>query len=97
MNDRLSETEIQERLSHLTGWSLQDGKLFRTLEFPDFARAFGFMASVATIAEAMNHHPEWRNVYNTVDIALTTHEVQGISERDFLLATRINELLSQQS
>lgn len=72
-------------------WQYCDGKLQRTLKFKDFTQAFGFMTSVALIAESMNHHPEWFNVYNTVDIALRTHDVDGISDKDFVLAQRIDE------
>ncbi|MDH5171990.1 MAG: 4a-hydroxytetrahydrobiopterin dehydratase, partial [Gammaproteobacteria bacterium] len=60
--------------------------------FKDFVEAFGFMSRVALLAEAMNHHPEWSNVYNRVDIHLTSHDAGGISERDFTLANRIDRL-----
>ena len=61
--------------------------------FKDFVAAFGFMSQVALLAESMNHHPEWSNVYNRVEIALTTHDASGITERDFKLATQIEALL----
>lgn len=72
-------------------WQYHDGKLHRTLKFKDFTQAFGFMTSVALIAESMDHHPEWFNVYSTVNIALRTHDVDGISDKDFALAQRIDE------
>ena len=60
--------------------------------FADFVEAFGFMTRVALLAETANHHPEWSNVYNRVEIDLTTHDAGGITERDFKLAQRINQL-----
>jgi 4a-hydroxytetrahydrobiopterin dehydratase len=65
----------------------------RRFQFANFAQAFGFMASVAIIAEKMDHHPEWANVYNRVDILLTTHDAGGLSERDAKLAEAIEALL----
>ena len=84
--------EIQQRLADLSGWSLRQGKLYRSFEFENFVEAFGFMARVALLAEKMNHHPEWSNVYSRVDILLTTHDAGGISERDFALANQISQL-----
>ncbi len=83
---RLSESEIAVNLKNVRGWSVENGKLFREFVFPRFVEAFGFMASVATVAEKENHHPEWSNVYNKVQIYLTTHEAGGITENDFSLA-----------
>ncbi|MBM5791006.1 MAG: 4a-hydroxytetrahydrobiopterin dehydratase [Cyanobacteria bacterium M_surface_10_m1_298] len=77
----------------LPDWSLVGGKLRRELRFVDFVEAFGFMARVALIAEAMNHHPEWSNVWNRVVIELTTHDTGGLSNLDLELARRINALL----
>jgi 4a-hydroxytetrahydrobiopterin dehydratase len=90
--DKLSQSEILEQLQSLTGWNLDDGRLYRELKFADFVRAFGFMASVATIAQAMDHHPDWSNSYNVVRIYLISHDVKGISKRDIALASKINEL-----
>ncbi len=73
-------------------WRLAQGKLQRTFVFTDFVQAFGFMTQVALVAEAANHHPEWSNVYRRVQVDLTTHEAGGISERDFALAERIDEI-----
>jgi len=87
---KLPENEITQRLSALPDWTLRNAKLHRELRFADFVAAFGFMASVALIAERMNHHPEWSNVWNTVVIDLTTHDAGGISARDFELADAIN-------
>ena len=91
---KIALEEIQQRLqTQLNDWSLRDGKLYRHIQFPNFATAFGFMAHIALIAEKMDHHPEWFNVYNRVEIWLTTHDAGGISERDFALAGKINEVL----
>jgi len=89
---RLTDAEVAERLATLPGWSLAAGKLHRELRFASFVEAFAFMAAVALVAERMNHHPEWFNVYNRVVIDLTTHDVQGISARDFALATEVERL-----
>ena|ERR1051326_738630 len=91
---RLDESEIQRRLAETTGWQLQDGYLVREFRFANFVGAFGFMTSVALIAERMNHHPDWSNVYNVVRIRLSTHDVGGISEKDFTLAAAISDSAS---
>lgn len=88
----LTESEIAARLKNISSWAIKDGKLYRQFVFPRFIEAFGFMASVATVCEKQDHHPEWFNVYNKVQISLTTHEAGGISERDFLLARSIDEI-----
>ncbi len=74
-------------------WAIENDKLFKSFKFPNFVSAFGFMSQVAILAEKADHHPEWSNVYNKVEIHLTTHEVGGISERDFTLATHIEKVL----
>jgi 4a-hydroxytetrahydrobiopterin dehydratase len=89
---RLTNEEVRDRLSAQPSWAHIANKLERTLQFVDFQSAFGFMASVALAAETMNHHPEWFNVYDTVRIQLTTHDAGGVSENDFKLAQRIDEL-----
>ena len=89
---QLSDAEIEARLSEIAGWSYADGSLRRTFEFADFVAAFGFMSSVALAAEKLDHHPNWSNVYNTVEVALNTHDASGVTDFDFALAARINEL-----
>jgi 4a-hydroxytetrahydrobiopterin dehydratase len=89
---KLSPEEVQSRLQELGNWSLVDNKLHREYKFATFIDAFGFMTSVALVAEAQNHHPEWSNVYNRVVINLTTHDAGGLSARDFLLARTIDQL-----
>ena len=92
MADALPHDDIARRLADVPQWELVDGKLHRELRFADFAAAFGFMASVALVAEKMDHHPEWRNVWNTVEVDLTTHSAGGITGADFELAERIDQL-----
>lgn len=88
----LTHEELEAALADRPRWRLKDGALHRALRFAGFVEAFGFMSSVALVAEAMNHHPEWSNVYDRVTIALTTHDVGGISPRDLALADRIDAL-----
>lgn len=89
---RLSEDDLKSALSQLDGWSVKDAKLHRQYQFGSFVEAFGFMASLALVAESMGHHPEWFNVYNRVTIDLTTHDSGGITQKDVDLAKRANEL-----
>lgn len=89
---RLAEKEVAASLDGVPGWSIEDGKLYREFVFPRFVEAFGFMASVATVAEKHDHHPEWFNVYNRVQIRLTTHEAGGLTQCDFDLARSIDEI-----
>ena len=89
----MSAAEIDAALQDRPGWALEDGKLARSCRFPDFNAAFGFMTRVALEAERMNHHPEWRNVWNRVDIELVTHDAGGITRLDFELAAHIDALL----
>ena len=83
---------IAHNQSFQAPWELRDGKLFKQFIFQNFIEAFGFMAKVAILAEKANHHPEWCNVYNKVDISLMTHEVGAISSRDFDLMNAIESL-----
>jgi 4a-hydroxytetrahydrobiopterin dehydratase len=75
-------------IAQLTGWSTVEGRdaISKTFKFKDFNAAFGFMTRVALAAETADHHPEWFNVYNRVEVLLTTHDVDGVSERDVALA-----------
>ena len=86
---RLDDPEIRAALETLPGWTLREGKLCREFQFPDFREAFQFMTRVAEIAEEMNHHPDWRNSYNRVDIELITHDLDALSPLDVELARRI--------
>jgi len=88
---KLSDSEIQENLAKLSGWNFENGKLHKNFQFQSFVEAFGFMAKAALAAEAMNHHPEWFNVYNKVTVDLSTHDLGGISTWDFELAKKMDE------
>lgn len=97
MINQLSNTEIEAKIKILNdgisqSWIIKNAKLYKSFAFNDFVRAFDFMTKISVIAENINHHPDWSNIYNKVDIYLTTHEVEGISERDFELAALIEEL-----
>ena len=95
MVEQLSEAERADALDGLPEWDYDDARdaITRTIVFTDFAEAFGFMAQVAILAERMDHHPEWSNVYNRVDVLLTTHDAGGLSERDVELAGAIDGIL----
>lgn len=90
---KLSTEEVAEKLNGLPGWTVEEGKLARLLNFRNFEDAFAFMTRCAFEIEKMDHHPEWSNVYRRVKIELSTHEVGGISSLDFELASRINVVL----
>ena len=94
--EQLTAEERDSWLSGLKGWTLaREGKaIARTFEFGDFSEAFAFMTRVAMIAEARDHHPEWFNVYNRVEITLTTHDADGLSRRDVKMARKIDALLA---
>lgn len=89
---KLSAQEIERELQTLPDWQLREGKLWRRLQFANFVQAFAFMTKVALQAEKMDHHPEWHNVYNTLEIFLTTHDAGGITMRDMKLAKTIDAL-----
>ena len=89
---KLTDAEISTRLEGLSSWTVESEKLHKEFQFDSFVEAFGFMASVALIAESMNHHPEWFNVYNRVTVDLATHDAGGISALDFELAKKIDAL-----
>jgi 4a-hydroxytetrahydrobiopterin dehydratase len=90
---RLSEDEARGRLSAIPAWDVRENALVREFTFPDFVHAFAFMTSVALIAERMDHHPDWTNVYNRVTIRLNTHDAGGITQWDFDLAAEIEKLV----
>lgn len=94
---QLSDTELDDALIMLhSDWSVSpEGTLRRELKFPSFASAFGFMSEVAIVAEKLDHHPEWFNVYSTVKIDLTTHDADGLTQLDVTLATAIDAAASR--
>lgn len=91
----LSQTEVQALLKAHPDWTLRDdGKaLLRTFRFKDFNQAFGFMTRVALYADKHDHHPEWFNVYNRVEVTLTTHDADGLSVRDAAMVAAIEGML----
>lgn len=92
---RLTEAQIQERLTGVPGWTLDGRRLRRELEFGDFSAAFGFMTRLALAAEKLDHHPDWSNGYGRVSISLTTHDAGGLTELDFRLAAAADALLGE--
>jgi 4a-hydroxytetrahydrobiopterin dehydratase len=80
---KLNDDEVRDRLAAAPDWAVLGGKLRREFEFRDFVQAFGFMAQMALVSEAKNHHPEWSNVYKRVEVELITHDAGGITELDF--------------
>ena len=94
---RLADDAVRAALAELDGWDVDQGKLHRKFVFRDFREAFGFMATCATIAEAMNHHPEWCNVWREVEVWLTTHDAGGITQKDVDLARAMTERASRLS
>ena len=89
---KMNADAVAEQLADLCGWTLarEGAAIRREFTFVDFSEAWGFMARVALLAEAQDHHPEWSNVYNRVTIELTTHDAGGLSSRDFRLARAID-------
>lgn len=87
--NKATAAEIQAALQKLPGWEFEEDGLAKSFQFKDFKQAWAFMQKVAEAAEAMDHHPEWTNVYNQVLIRLSTHDAGGITERDFRLARAI--------
>lgn len=92
----LTEAERSAALAQLSGWSLaREGKaIARTFTFADFSEAFGFMTRAALLAEQADHHPEWFNVYNRVEVTLTTHDAGGLSTRDVAMAKAMDALVA---
>ncbi len=94
MAEKLTDEERMTMLAELDGWSLQSDRdaISKTFVFANFVEAFGFMTRAALHAEKLNHHPEWSNVYKTVDVTLTTHDCDGLSELDVKLAKKMDVL-----
>ena len=88
----LSDEEVKACMAGVPNWKLDAGKLRRDFSFGDFSQAFGFMTRSALVAETLDHHPEWSNVYNRVEVHLTTHDAGGLTELDFELARRMDEI-----
>ena len=92
---KLGSDEITQRLAKLPQWKVENAKLHREYKFGSFVEAFGFMASCALVAEKLDHHPEWFNVYSRVVVDLTTHDAGGISARDFELAEHMDRIAAR--
>ena len=92
--EKITRAELNAALVSLDGWQPLSGRdaIARSFKFKNFRQAFAFMTEVALLAEKSDHHPEWTNVYNRLDIVLTTHEAGGISERDIALAEEIEKI-----
>ncbi|WP_331461931.1 4a-hydroxytetrahydrobiopterin dehydratase [Roseibium limicola] len=93
MATRLTPGEVAVKLQPLQGWNALDesgGVISKTFKFADFSEAFGFMSRVALMAEKLDHHPEWSNVYRTVNVKLTTHDAGGLTDLDFELAAAMD-------
>ena len=86
--------EIKKELSTLTNWKQDGNVITRDIKFGNFVEAFGFMTKVALEAEKLNHHPEWKNVYNSVSIRLSTHDAGGLTSLDFKLAAKIEKIIN---
>ena len=90
----LSNKQLNECLEDLDDWSIENEKLSKTFKFSSFIQAFGFMTQVAITSETMDHHPEWSNVYNRVEINLVTHSEGGITKLDIELAMKVDSISS---
>ena len=97
MAERLAAEARKSALQELPGWSETDGRdaIARTFTFKDFNEAFGFMSRAALVAEKSDHHPEWRNVYKTVEVVLSTHDAGGVTKSDIDLAKAMNAIARQ--
>lgn len=91
---KLSDQEIEKNLETLEGWSYTEEGIQTSFEFENFREAFTLMTRIAFEAEVMNHHPNWTNVYNTLEITLSTHDVGGVTEKDFKLAKAIEDIVN---
>ncbi len=93
--EKLSEEEIKNSLKKLSGWEYKDAAIERSYKFKNFKDAFSTMTRIAFECEAQNHHPDWSNVYNSLNIRLNTHDVGGITSNDFKLAESIENIVNK--
>ncbi|HTK85625.1 MAG TPA: 4a-hydroxytetrahydrobiopterin dehydratase [Patescibacteria group bacterium] len=96
MAEKLGEDTVNKEMEKLAGWSRVPNRsaISKTFQFKSFSQAWAFMSRVALLAEKMNHHPEWFNVYNRVDVTLSTHDAGGLSELDFKMAEKMDRFAS---
>ena len=92
--EALTEKIILEKIKNFQDWTYQENAIHTSIEFRDFKDAFSVMTRIAFEAERLNHHPDWTNVYNTLQISLSTHDAKGVTQKDFDLAKIIDELVS---
>lgn len=92
--EKFDDTKIQAELKNINGWKYNNGAIEKDLVFKNFKEALAMMVRIGFEAEKMNHHPEWTNVYNKLNVRLNTHDVGGITENDFALAKKIDALIA---
>ena len=90
---KLTTAQINERLKEFPNWEFEDGAIHTSIEFENFKEVWSTMTRIAFEAEEMQHHPDWSNVYNELNISLNTHDADGVTEKDFLLASAIEKIL----
>lgn len=95
MPQKISSQDIDKYLAKLDAWQVVDGReaIHKSFKFPNFKAAFDFMQQIAFYAEQINHHPEWTNIYNRMDVTLSTHDVNGLSELDFQMAAKMDSII----
>lgn len=93
---KLTEEEIRKRLGNMTGWKYSTGAIEKTFIFTNFKEAFSMMTRIAFECETQNHHPDWSNVYSSLNIRLNTHDSGGVTDKDFKLAETVEEIVSGQ-
>ena len=93
--DKITKEPVEKQLKRLPGWKLEQNAISKEFTFKNFKNAFRFMSLCAEIAEEMQHHPEWSNNYNKVTVRLTTHSAGGVTESDFELARRMDEIVEK--
>lgn len=93
---KLSEKDIEKRLEKLEGWDYVDNAIETSFQFENFKEAFSVMTRIAFECEAQGHHPDWSNVYNSLSISLSTHDAEGVTEKDFKLAHSIENIIESE-
>lgn len=97
MPNKIPSEEIEKEIEILTGWKKIDGRdaIHKTFKFKDFDEAWWFMSDMAQYAKEVNHHPEWQNIYDIVDVTLSTHDIGGLSDLDIRMAYKMNSIVGQ--
>lgn len=94
--EKLSTQEIEKRLEKLAGWEYADNAIETSFQFDNFKEAFSVMTRIAFECEAQGHHPDWSNLYNTLSVSLSTHDADGVTEKDFKLAQSIEDIIDSE-